>query len=47
MIGDNADPIEGWTLPPRCCGEWAEDDHCEMCGFYVPRLSPLIELGEN
>lgn len=47
MVGDNAAPLDGWTLPPRCCGTWASGYSCEICGRWSHEIPPQIELGEN
>lgn len=45
---DNLPALEGWELPPRCCGTWATRTHCEICGELVsPLLPDSIILGEN
>lgn len=40
MTGDNAPPIDGWTLPERdlrrCCGIDQATTHCGTCGYLIP-----------
>ena len=41
---DNREPLDGWRLPPRCCGDWQTKLHCTTCGTLVPEN---CVLGEN
>lgn len=43
---DNAPPLEGWQLPPRCCGTWSSGLSCDICGNWL-KIPASIELGEN
>lgn len=45
MTGDNAEPLDGWTLPPRCCGEWVSGRTCPICERWAHEIPPNIELG--
>ncbi len=47
MVGDNAPPLEEWKLPARCCGTWASDAYCTICGNWVRELPERFELGIN
>lgn len=43
---DNAPPLEGWSLPPRCCGTWSSGLSCGICGNWLP-IPPNVTLGDN
>ena len=48
MVGDNAQPTDGWTLPPRCCGTWGSGLTCGICGNWLHELpEPHLVRGEN
>lgn len=47
---DNAPALDGWSLPPRHCGEFCEDRSCHVCAMDVvrhPQVPPNVELAEN
>lgn len=42
---ENAPPLDGWTLPPRCCGVWSTGLVCGVCSRWLHELPANIELG--
>lgn len=46
MIGENAEPLDGWALPPRCCGTWCVGLSCDVCGNWVTVPANIV-LSEN
>lgn len=43
---DNGPKPPDWQ-PQIHCGVWCETLACEVCGEWVPRIPPTVELGEN
>lgn len=46
MIGDNAEPLADWQMPRRCCGEWADDLDCRICG-HVAKPAALVPIADD
>lgn len=44
---ENGPLLDGWRLPPRCCGEWATELACKVCGRHSRDIPANIELSEN
>lgn len=47
MVGENGPPLDGWTLPPRCCGNWCEGQSCELCGRHKRDIPANVILGSE
>jgi hypothetical protein len=45
MVGENGPELDGWQLPPRCCGDWCEGQSCEVCGRWAHEIPANIVLG--
>jgi hypothetical protein len=42
---ENGPQLDGWQLPPRCCGTWCNGDACTICGRWKRDIPANIELG--
>lgn len=42
---ENGPPLDGWSLPPRCCGEWCLGPTCNVCRRHARDIPANIELG--
>ncbi len=49
MTGDNEPWLrDGWVLPPRCCGTYADNPHsCSICGERPPVVGANVTLGSE
>lgn len=44
---DNGPALDGWKLPPRCCGTWSSELTCSVCGMWMVAMPANIELGSE
>lgn len=44
---ENGPLLDGWQLPPRCCGTWALGQSCEVCGRHKRDIPANVILGSE
>lgn len=44
---DNGPELDGWQLPPRCCGNWCVGPACGVCGRHKRDIPQNVILGSE